>query len=298
VSEPIRHHYIPIFYLRRWTGADGLLCEYSRPYKEVKAMRKAPKRTAYVRELYTVPGVPPSLAQFVEKQFMRATDDWAARAAVILQAPHGNNPKAQINMRERAGWARFLYSLMIRNPEYMVRIEAKAAEHILASIEEVREEYDLLRKETDPPTFEEFKEKLLTDPLNTKAQALLPMLINSTNVIKAICDMRWSTVEVKDTRFPFLTSDRPIIMTNGLKVEGAHVVIPISPTRLFFAVGEGDEKTYRTIREMRPNVIVERTNNNMASQARKFVYGVDDRQLRFVAKRLGKMQRATPLETV
>jgi hypothetical protein len=29
VSEPIRHHYIPVFYLKKWTGPDGRLCEYS-----------------------------------------------------------------------------------------------------------------------------------------------------------------------------------------------------------------------------------------------------------------------------
>jgi hypothetical protein len=36
-------------------------------------------------------------------------------------------------------------------------------------------------------------------------------------------------------------------------------------------------------------------NNKVAEQAVKYVYGVDDRQLRFVANRLGKKMPPTPL---
>src|SRR4051812_24973391 len=68
----------PVFYLKRWAGADGKLCEYSRPHGETaKGLRKAPKSTAFVRDLYTIPGAPPEAAQFVEKRFMKLTDDWA-----------------------------------------------------------------------------------------------------------------------------------------------------------------------------------------------------------------------------
>jgi hypothetical protein len=38
-------------------------------------------------------------------------------------------------------------------------------------------------------------------------------------------------------------------------------------------------------------------NHRVALQARKFVYGVNDTQLRFVDKRLGRQLPSTPLET-
>lgn len=109
--------------------------------------------------------------------------------------------------------------------------------------------------------------------------------------------MRWSTIEFNDTRHSLLTSDRPIIMTNGLVMQGAHIIIPISPTRIFFAVRQEDEATYRAIRAIPPNQMIESVNEKMAGQARKYVYGRDDTQLRFVSKRLGKMARSTPLDT-
>ena len=31
-----KHHYLPVFYLKQWAGKDGRLCEFSRPYKNVK----------------------------------------------------------------------------------------------------------------------------------------------------------------------------------------------------------------------------------------------------------------------
>jgi hypothetical protein len=51
-SEP-KHHYIPVFYLKQWAQTDGQICEFSRPYKEVKPRRTYPDGTGYVRGLYT-----------------------------------------------------------------------------------------------------------------------------------------------------------------------------------------------------------------------------------------------------
>jgi Protein of unknown function (DUF4238) len=295
MSDPMRHHYIPVFYLKRWAGADGKLCEYSRPHGETtKGLRKAPKSTAFVRDLYTIPGAPPEAAQFVEKRFMKLTDDWASRAVDVLLSRHWSET-TEMDTRKRVGWARFLYSLVIRNPEYLIRIEKMAANSILEGLEESRAEYPLIRKENDPETFDEFKEKYLSNPMNMSAQSLLPTLINSTRIIRAISDMRWSTCQFTDTDHSLLTSDRPVIMTNGLTAPGAHIAIPLSPSRLFFAVLQDDEKAYNEIRKRPLNILVKSVNERMALQARRYVYGRDDSQLRFVAKRLGKMVAATPL---
>lgn len=103
MSEPVRHHYIPIFYLKRWTGTDGKLCEYSQPHAQTKVLRKAPRSTAFVRGLYTVPGVPPEAAQFVEKKFMKLTDDWASQAVEVLQARHSAEKMERYAQARRMG---------------------------------------------------------------------------------------------------------------------------------------------------------------------------------------------------
>jgi hypothetical protein len=117
VSEPTRHHYIPVFYLKQWVGPDGRLCEYSRPHKETKAKRKHPAATAYVDNLYTVPGLPPAEAQFVEKKFMQIVDSGAAEAMTAMLKRTEPIGDKEPNWMHVIHWARFIYSLSLRTPE-------------------------------------------------------------------------------------------------------------------------------------------------------------------------------------
>jgi hypothetical protein len=89
-----------------------------------------------------------------------------------------------------------------------------------------------------------------------------------------------------------LTSDRPIIMTNGLFMGDAHIVLPISPTHLFIAVRRAE-----TLEKFSsPDELIRIANTKVAEQAIKFVYGIDDSRLYFVAGHLGKKVRSTPLD--
>ncbi len=292
MSEPNRHHYIPVFYLKQWIGSDGRLCEYSRPHQVVKAKRKHPAATGYVDGLYTIPGLPPEQTQYVEKRYMQATDDWAAKALKVFLNPGGPTVR-DLNVKEKIGWARFLYSLIVRTPEHLARMQNRIAVEAPAHVEEFRDNYESIRKPSDPATFEEFKQLYLANPLNTSAPNMLPYLMRSERIIIEIGTMRFFTIDIRDAKHSFLTSDRPIAMTNGLNKPTSHIAIPLSPKRLFGAVKS--QETYDAIGAMRPNELVVAVNAKVAEQARKYVYGTDDSQLRFVVNRLGKMVQSTPL---
>jgi hypothetical protein len=62
-------------------------------------------------------------------------------------------------------------------------------------------------------------------------------------------------------------------------------------------VATNNEETENNIRRADPTMRIAQVNGRVASQARKYVYGIDDRQLRFVEKRLGRKWPSTPLET-
>ena len=104
--------------------------------------------------------------------------------------------------------------------------------------------------------------------------------------------MTWFTYHTGDAKHSVLTSDRPIIMTKGLVGTNAHLAIPISPAAIFFAVRS--EQMIKRISAMDSDELVERVNAGVALQAIKYVYAVNDSQLRFVSKRLGK-KMPTPL---
>jgi len=256
MSKEPKHHYLPRFYLQRWADHRGRLIEYSRQGKHnfVKTRPTSPRGTGYIRGLNLIPEVSPDIAEFIEKKFMRAVDDWAARAAAAFLAN-----REEPSDHEKVGWARFLYSLIIRTPEHIERIRAKSPEYSL----------------TSPP------------------QALLPTLINSQRVIREIITFNWYTANLESSGKHFLTSDRPIIMSNGLSGPNAHIAIPISPTTIFFAVRR--QKLFEEIKE-RGAELVQITNHKVAEQAVKYVYGIDDSQLYFIAARLGKKVPSTPID--
>ena len=122
---------------------------------------------------------------------------------------------------------------------------------------------------------------------------VLPELVRSKRVVRVLSSFKWQTTTVNHAKYPLLTSDRPIIMTNGLNLPDAHIVLPISPRRLFIATK--NEESFRYFLEMNPRALAEAVNNQVSQQARKFVFGSDDSQLKFVANRLGKRIWSSPL---
>ncbi len=47
MNEPDKHHYLPVFYLSRWSQPDGKVIRYYRPHQAVVASPIAPKNTGY-----------------------------------------------------------------------------------------------------------------------------------------------------------------------------------------------------------------------------------------------------------
>ncbi|MGC2776400.1 MAG: DUF4238 domain-containing protein [Bradyrhizobium sp.] len=278
MSEPTRHHYIPVFYLKQWAGRDGRLCEYSRPYGETKVKRKHPAATAYLGNLYTVPGLPIEQTQFVEKQFMQTVDSRAAEAmtAMLKQTePAGDN---EPDWMRTIYWARFIYSLSLRNPEQIGAVQRSLDDGSFSVTAATAEEISRAK---------ETKSKIRVRKVAAPAQFALPGLINSESAIRAIADnMMWFTYHVGGAKHSVLTSDRPVIMSKGLDGPNAHLAMPISPTAIFFAVPS--EHMFKRIKAMDADELVKKVNAGVALQAINYVYGIDDSQLRFVASRLGK----------
>jgi hypothetical protein len=59
INPTKKNHFVPCFYSSLWTGEDGNLCEFTRPYDRVKPLRKHPAATGYSHDLYTEAALPP-----------------------------------------------------------------------------------------------------------------------------------------------------------------------------------------------------------------------------------------------
>jgi hypothetical protein len=235
MSKEPNHHYIPGFYLEQWTDPKSRqLVEYCRRYKGVIARPTFPAGTGYVPGLYKLPGAPQGDEYIIETKLMSSIDNWAARALQRMMVD--GEPPGKLDSPEALGWCQFLYSLIVRNPEHLVRIKEKLTSLDAGEIlEYVRNDYPNIRGPGDPENFDDFKAVFIKNPIEVPAVRVLPELVKSKRVVRMLASFKWQTATVNTAKCPLLTSDRPIIMSNGLIQPDAHIVLPISPRRLFIA---------------------------------------------------------------
>jgi hypothetical protein len=284
-----KHHYIPVFYSREWAGPDGRLCEYSRPFKEVKPRWTHPDGTGYVRGLYTAPKNDPCVVEHIERNFFRIADDGAARVAQRLRV---GAPIDWFSL-DRSSWSRFIISLMLRNPEYVARVGTDIA-GFFDPAGRYFETYQEIKQSDDPETYEEYIAEREHHPAGPMSVYAMQGFIDSPLLGERLNQMRWSLITFKYERHTLLTSDRPVIMTDGLIRPHDHLVLPIGPRMLFLATN--NIETENRFRAIDADIFMAQVNNRIVSQARKFVYGADNKQVRFVENRLGRRWPSMPLE--
>jgi len=279
-----KHHYIPCFYTRQWSGADGRLCEFSRHHGIVKPRMTHPKGTGYAMRLYSVDGVAPEHRNAVEERFMRKTDQLASDALQLLLKGDGR----AFTVETKSGWSRFIMSLMQRNPQKVEWARRNLRGLYSQELAKREADYDRLRGPADPPTFAEFKARMDATAIDIASFQLVQTMIDMPNVGQFINGMSWSITTVPQNSPTFLTSDRPVVMSNGLARPEAYIFLPIGPRKLFVAVHQNERHLWNPwLDDLPPPELTFRVNNVVASQAEKYVYGIDDGARHFVAERLG-----------
>jgi Protein of unknown function (DUF4238) len=185
----------------------------------------------------------------------------------------------------RSGWSRFLMSVVRRNPEAVAHLNEQAAQSIEEALRDFGVRYSERRRPTAPETFEEYVALIKrSNPEGRAGALLLANVIDSELVGNHLNKMHWFVVEIVNRRFPLLTSDRPVIKSNGLLNPNSYIALPIGPFHLFVAVNTPAMEN--GLRQIHPNELVRGVNSQVAMQAHTYVYGVDDRHLDFVSKRL------------
>lgn len=241
-----------------------------------------------------MPGLPPEHAQFIEKSYMAITDELAARAHRGLLA--WKDASSELSPDEKIAWARFLYALVIRTPEQIVRLEQKILAELPGLIDEYRLRYLEMRSSSDPEDFNAFKARYIANPLNASPLSVIGQLLNSERVLTAIGSMKYGVIRLRELApLTFLTSDRPFIMSDGIGRPDGHIAIPISPKVLFVAE-QPNAGVGKYLRSLPARTLVTMANTKVVKQAHRYVYGTDPSQRSFVDRRLGaKKFRPLPL---
>ena len=111
-------------------------------------------------------------------------------------------------------------------------------------------------------------------------------LFRHQNVLNFVQSMRWFVLDVEVANWSLLTSDRPVIRTNGLQNPGGHIALAIGPTKIF--CGASDIQTEKDIRRITPNALVRTYNRQVVEGAARFVYSLNCDQEVFITRWFGK----------
>ena len=289
-----RHHYLPEFYLSRWaTGPHNKLIRFSKPYgDQVKAKPVSPKETGWVDRLYALEGVPPEQSDLFETAFFSPVD---AKAATVLQ-----KMKAGENVftrAERQAWANFLMSLVLRHPESVQAIR----EHMMANAEHDRANPDQARwrrGDDDPAMMDEVPRQLSTEQgIGRVALNTLIRSIQSRHITESLMTTQWGTLVAPPFSTPLLTSDRPLIWVKGIAQPDFHLLLPIGPRRLFYAVHADSETKWR-LRYMKASLLRDFVNEHVTRRAVKYVYGFGKYALPYVQAHMGVDPRPTLIDVL
>lgn len=275
-----KNHFIPSFYSKLW-ATEGKLWEFSRPYDQVVARQTHPSGTGYAIDIYTEDSLPAAHQTHLEDVFLKMVDQQASEALRYILAGRFED----MGEKHSVAWVRFLMSLLQRSPGKIATLRQRWDEELASPDPEFETKYRSMKTPNDPETFQEFMKSRPASIGRGRVHAIqntmdLPMV--GTGILK----MHWCKLALKRSRHEFLTSDRPVIMTNGLARKEGHIALPLGPRLLFVAVNE--RNTLETIASMSGDELALVCNDRVTKQAERIVIGRTDKPLRFVERNLRK----------
>ena len=239
------HHYLPQFYLRKWTRDDGRLLRYRRvPTGALVEDPVVPKGTAFEPDLYATPPAPAWEAyapNVIETDFMSKVD---SDASLVLDKL-ASQTTLDLSDNDRTAWALFLNSLHHRHRDEIFERDAAApriARELMAKW--VGQTQDPERRQRISETLEEANVEQMA---RNAHRGLMVQAIRNPKAIDAFKALAW-TVLVMQPTMPLVTTDRPLLINMGEAGEMQIVTIPVSPMRLFMGyprLWHQDEATLR-----------------------------------------------------
>ncbi|NTI50987.1 DUF4238 domain-containing protein [Agrobacterium rhizogenes] len=289
----MKHHYIPQFYLRPWLGSDNKLLEFRRlkfehePLPRLEIKRRGTGETGCEENLYTLHGATKETKQNVERIFMGAVDGKAALARDELL--NGVIPQGEL----RHAWARFLLSLSLRTPEQIRLFKKFLRDYWENPDANLLARYDAARQQDWPSTLAGWLKEENPKSHERSAIIIATRMMQNENVLRMFMGARWWVLDTSTVQRRLMTSDHPLVMTNGLGRPDAHFGLPIGPTRLFIAFM--NDAISAKIRSQPVGKLVREANDAVIGQGRKSVYGVNDASTALVKQRMGKRDYFQPL---
>jgi hypothetical protein len=197
---------------------------------------------------------------------------------------------------QRSAWSRFILTLLLRSPEDIEQLKSNFERNWAKITPEMEAGYLRRRRPEDPETFAEAIGGFDRGQLESMALSLAPSLMDHDRLGARFNHMRWRTIQFEGVKHELLTSDRPVLMSATLTEEYAYIIVPIGPSHLFVAVN--DDQTFEFLHQREPNDLIAAVNEIVVQHAKRFVWGRNSNQLRFIQNRMGTQPEPSLMERI
>jgi hypothetical protein len=275
------HHYVPQFLLRGWCNEHGKLTVYSRRQGRVVTSERTPRATAFETNLYAYDEVPSEKRHAIENEFMTRKIDTPA-ACIVEKILSGGFTTLTID--ERSDFTRFVLSLRARHPDAVAAARVHGSEALVAALARDPEEYMAIKEESSPKSLTEWVCQKAPSLIPNFGISVVPAVIVDPKTGERVFKMPWWTHDVRGANTDLLLSDRPCILEGNALEGDCVIVLPLSPTMLFFISNRPAQVQF--LRAMPMTDLVKMINKASVTYAADRVYGAGKHHLPLVEKYL------------
>jgi hypothetical protein len=233
-NEPKDHHYVPAFYLKKWTRAEvsGKLIEFKRVHQgQVVSKECSERATGYQRFLYSKPTENLTILDHsLESGFLAPLDQKGSNLLNLLLSG-----SQKLTLEQRDLWAKFIALLMVRSPDEMKVSEEGYGTLLAVAAKEDEEWYQGVRSEECPETFWGFIKGLPEYDIKGMHRDSFIKFSEGEKFIPFLRDLKWTIRKLRNSKLPLLTSDRPVFCNNRLGFPDGLLFMPLNPEIIFFA---------------------------------------------------------------
>jgi hypothetical protein len=217
----------------------------------------------------------------METEFMARLDRGAAEALEKLEI---RVPLSKWSDELRSHWARFLLAQGLRSPDSISELKTIYESEWRANVGDFEQIYLESRAQGDDTSYGEFLRQNNLEYRDEYALRHIQELMDLQKVGEAILALQWHVFETPDSSNSLLTSDRPVLMRLPLGGDGALIVIPIGPNRVFVAAARKEAQKLRG--SVMRSQFVKSLNRQVVRQAHKYVVSINGQLFTFIGKHM------------
>ena|GEM_PF-2494510 len=298
VGDARKHHYVPVFYQKNFTNANGLFWVYDR--QRTASQELAPKVVCSQKDLYAIVPSQAPKDQRLESQALAIADGMCA--AALRELITGKMPPNLTTMANVAYFVALQASRLPSTSKHISDVYRKVAEEFMrlsaVSVERMEElinQYSEATGETLNVSAESMVEAIKGNHLEvvvSERPFLEHLFRNADFLSKVFMGMSWDIL-LAPADTGFILCDDPLVIVPpyggkdiGVGIPGAVKYFPLSRLCCLRISDTGETIRYRKIDKEKVAAI----NKNIAANSERFVMGPDRAQLETVVNDSGSQK--------